>query len=71
MKQMIQHWKVSVEVQEFKSGVGFLKKNGLLYHRWIPKGCDEKMSTCSTREVSQSCDEACSQHTPGKPFGQE
>lgn len=27
-----------VEVKESKSGVGFFKKNNMLYRRWIPKG---------------------------------
>lgn len=51
----------SVEAQESKYGVGFFKKDGLLYRRWIPKGREEKIcgTTCSTTKVSQSCHETC------------
>ena len=32
-----------VEAHELKSGVGFFRKNGLLYRRWEPKGRDKDM----------------------------
>ena len=32
-----------VEAHVSKSGVGFFRKNGLLYRRWVPKGRDKDM----------------------------